>query len=116
MFASSILRQCRITLFTRATCGLCDSAKAVLTQVQEKRAFELQHVDLSAATGEKETGGEKTEMQMWRDLYDFDVPVIHVAKASDPPESPSRAAKAVKLMHRMTPADVEAKMDAAEKQ
>ncbi|KAL5614668.1 hypothetical protein BROUX41_004764 [Berkeleyomyces rouxiae] len=105
MFFTPALRQCRITLFTRTNCGLCDSARNVLAQVQTTRAFELQQVNLSAAG-----------TQAWKDLYDFDVPVIHIAKAGASNETPQGAAKAVKLMHRMTAAEVEAKMDVVEAQ
>lgn len=40
---------------------------------------------------------------------------IHISKASAPEEDPKRAPKAVKLMHRFSPEDVQAKMDLAEK-
>ncbi|KKA30816.1 hypothetical protein TD95_005174 [Thielaviopsis punctulata] len=105
MFFTSVLRRCRITLFTRTTCGLCDTAKDVLHQLQKTRPFDLEQVNLSAPG-----------TQAWKDLYDFDVPVIHIAKAGAPPETPKGASKAVKLMHRLAPAEVEAKMDMVEAQ
>ena len=55
----------RITLFTRANCSLCSSAKAVLASLGKKRTFEYNEVDVMAR-GEKE----------WKDMYEFDVPVV----------------------------------------
>jgi len=40
---------------------------------------------------------------------------IHISKAQDGEEQPAMAHKAVKLMHRFTPAEVNAKMDDVEK-
>ncbi|WYZ34881.1 hypothetical protein EsH8_I_001157 [Colletotrichum jinshuiense] len=51
------------------------------------------------------------DAKCWRDLYDFDVPVIHISKAEAPEEDPKLVGKAVKLMHRFDPDQVEAKMD-----
>lgn len=39
---------------------------------------------------------------------------IHIAKASSPKEDVATASKAIKLMHRFTPDQVESKMDQAE--
>lgn len=39
---------------------------------------------------------------------------IHIAKTSSPKEDVSTASKAVKLMHRFTPDEVESKMNQAE--
>ncbi|EFX04024.1 glutaredoxin domain containing protein [Grosmannia clavigera kw1407] len=97
-------QSCRITLFTRAHCGLCVQAKSVLSDVWDVRPFEFREVDVV-----------QPEAKGWRDLYDLDVPVIHINKASAPEEDPKRASKAVKLMHRFSPADVQAKMDLADK-
>lgn len=55
----------RITLFTRPNCGLCDSAKTVLSGLRARRPFTYREVDIGAA-----------EAAGWRDLYDFDVPVV----------------------------------------
>lgn len=40
---------------------------------------------------------------------------IHISKAGDAEEEVSKAGKAVKLMHRFTPEQVQAKMDHVEK-
>ncbi|KAG9255076.1 uncharacterized protein F5Z01DRAFT_621301 [Emericellopsis atlantica] len=105
MFATHRLLQpfaTRITLFTRPGCGLCEQGKANLSQVWDKRPF---------AYAEENVDAQESK---WRDLYDFDVPVIHISRSEAPPEDVSTASKAIKLMHRFTPAEVEAKMDVAE--
>ncbi|KAL8414026.1 hypothetical protein RB594_005311 [Gaeumannomyces avenae] len=105
MRASSHLLQqaCRITLFTRENCGLCTRAKSALSAVWDSRPFEYREVDIA-----------KPEARRWRDLYDFDVPVAHISKTEALEEDPKLASAAVKLMHRFTPEDVKAKMDAVE--
>lgn len=65
MRATSRLLGCRITLFTRKDCGLCDAARFVLSNVQHTRPFMIKVVDIM-----------KPEAKPWRDLYDFDVPVV----------------------------------------
>ena len=54
----------RITLFSRANCSLCTSARQVLDRVQQRRKFELHQVDVMAAGNPK-----------WK-IYEFDVPVV----------------------------------------
>ncbi|KAI6348047.1 hypothetical protein MCOR25_010859 [Pyricularia grisea] len=102
--SSRLWQSCRITLFTRENCGLCTNAKATLSTVWDDRPFVYREVDII-----------KPEAKSWRDLYDFDVPVIHVSKADAPEENPQLSSRALKLMHRFTPDEVQAKMDAAEK-
>jgi hypothetical protein len=51
--------------------------------------------------------------EKWRDIYDFDVPVLHVDKGqtgSDNTEAPTLDA-AKKLMHRFTVEEVENAVD-----
>lgn len=55
----------KITLFTRANCGLCDSARAVLSRVWDRRPFDYEQVDIMAPGQER-----------WKDVYEFDVPVV----------------------------------------
>lgn len=83
---------CRITLFTRANCSLCDSARLVLSHVWDKRPFEYTEVNVM------EPGQEK-----WK-IYEFDTPVIHVEKFKSGHET---ATAARKLMHRFKEAEVE---------
>lgn len=69
MFATRrLLQSCRITLFTRETCGLCTQAKGVLSDVWDKRPFAYTEVNIDLP---------KPESSKWRDLYDFDVPVVY---------------------------------------
>ena len=56
---------CRITLFQREGCGLCTQARSVLSEVWDKRPFAYTQVDIM-----------KPESKSWRDMYDFDVPVV----------------------------------------
>ncbi|KAK0656523.1 hypothetical protein B0T16DRAFT_316598 [Cercophora newfieldiana] len=95
---------CRVTLFTRENCGLCTKARSVLSEVWDKRPFEFKEIDIV-----------KPESKAWRDLYEFDVPVIHISKAQSPPEDPGLSGRATKLMHRFTADAVQTKMDAVEK-
>ncbi|KAK3945341.1 hypothetical protein QBC46DRAFT_336656 [Diplogelasinospora grovesii] len=101
---SRLFQSCRITLFTREHCGLCTQARSVLSDVWDKRPFAFTETDII-----------KPEAKGWRDLYEFDVPVIHISKAEQPAEDPKLSSKAVKLMHRFTPEEVKAKMDLVEK-
>ena len=57
-----------VTLFTRANCSLCDNAKSVIKNLNKKKNFDYRQVDVMAS-------GQKR----WRDLYEFDVPVVGAA-------------------------------------
>ncbi|CAJ2512739.1 Uu.00g008580.m01.CDS01 [Anthostomella pinea] len=102
---SRLLQACRITLFTRANCGLCTEARSVLSEVWDSRPFQFKEVDII----------KSDTMPPWRDLYEFDVPVIHISKSSAPEEHPQSVSKAARIMHRFTAEQVKAKMDAVEK-
>jgi Glutaredoxin-like domain (DUF836) len=56
---------CRITLFTRANCSLCTNAKTTLSTVWDVRPFIYREVDVMTPEG-----------KIWRDLYEFDTPVV----------------------------------------
>jgi glutaredoxin len=60
-----LLHQCRITLFTRANCSLCTNAKQTLSTVWDKRPFDYKEIDVMKPEGAK-----------WKDLYEFDTPVV----------------------------------------
>ncbi|KAL2410531.1 hypothetical protein ABEF95_000354 [Exophiala dermatitidis] len=92
----------RLTLFTRANCGLCDVAKSRIAEVQKKRSIDYQEVDIMSPGQEK-----------WKDVYDFDVPVLHVDKATTSPPGPTLDT-AKKLMHRFTVEEVEKAVDEVE--
>jgi glutaredoxin len=55
----------RLTLFTRANCSLCETAKAVISTVEKRRDFQYVEIDVMAP-GQKQ----------WKDLYEFDTPVV----------------------------------------
>ncbi|OCL11670.1 hypothetical protein AOQ84DRAFT_276928, partial [Glonium stellatum] len=90
---------CKITLFTRDNCSLCDSAKLVLSHVWDKRPFEYTEVNVMEPSKEK-----------WK-IYEFDTPVIHVERSKSGLETTTAARK---LMHRFKEIEVEKLMDEAE--
>ena len=76
---------------------------------------------------------ESDEARSWRDLYEFDTPVvnyiyccdcvssltclqIHIRSSKEGEEIPDLAGKAIKLMHRFTEDEVKARMDVIEHQ
>ncbi|KAF2131337.1 hypothetical protein P153DRAFT_383448 [Dothidotthia symphoricarpi CBS 119687] len=97
--ATSRLRECRITFFTRSPCGLCDSAKAVVQNVKAKRPLEYKEINVM------DPGQED-----WKAVYEFDTPVIHIDKA----EASETTTSSLKLMHRFKEEDVTSLMDKAE--
>ena len=58
---------CRITLFTRANCSLCTDAKHTLSVVWNTRPFKYREVDVMMPEGKS-----------WRDIYEFDTPVVRL--------------------------------------
>lgn len=63
--ATPRLLACRITLFTRTPCGLCDTAKAVVHNVKAKRPLDFHEINVM------DPGQDK-----WKKLYEFDTPVV----------------------------------------
>ena len=55
----------RLTVFTRSNCSLCEDAKEVLSRVSSRRPFKLVEIDVMQP-------GQKA----WKDLYEFDTPVV----------------------------------------
>jgi len=95
----------RLTLFTKTDCGLCDTAKARLSQVQKKRMVEYNEVDIMSKDNQK-----------WFNQYAFDVPVLHVSRVMHTYSKPDIVSEEKKLMHRFTEEEVEALIDEAEQQ
>ncbi|KAJ4317821.1 hypothetical protein N0V94_004735 [Neodidymelliopsis sp. IMI 364377] len=93
------LLDCRITFFTRSPCGLCDTAKAVVQNVNKTRPLQYQEINVM------EPGQER-----WKEVYEFDTPVIHIDKAN----APETTTSSLKLMHRFKEEDVTSMMDKAE--
>ncbi|KAL4976333.1 hypothetical protein BDW66DRAFT_52738 [Aspergillus desertorum] len=98
MFPTARLLQPRVTLFTRAGCGLCDTAKHTVTQLHKRRPFDYSEVDIMVP-GNKQ----------WKDVYEFDVPVLHVQSDTGAQSEPK------KLFHRWSEQEVETLVDDAEK-
>jgi len=57
-----------------------------------------------------------SEEKKWRDLYEFDTPVIYINASKLGEEKPEIASKAKKLMHRFTEEQIIGKMDEVEAQ
>ena len=101
----ALAQNLRLTLFTRANCGLCDTAKRNVHQVQARKPFKYTEVDIM-----------EPEHKAWRDVYEFDVPVLHLQKILSPSERyPEILAEATtKLFHRFSEEEVEDAMDKAD--
>jgi glutaredoxin len=93
-----------LTLFTRAGCGLCDTAKNTVLQLQKRRSFEYVEADIMDP-------GNKS----WKDVYEFDVPVLHVQSVHNELPKEATLSDARKLFHRWTEQELERWVDDAEK-
>lgn len=89
----------RVTLFTRVGCGLCDTAKRTVVQLGQRKPFDYAEVDIMLP-----------EHKAWRDVYEFDVPVLHVQHGA----AADSSAPVKKLFHRFTEQEVETLVDKAE--
>lgn len=105
MHPSRILRQhtARLTLFTKANCSLCDTAKGRIDQLRTRRNVEYSEIDVMAP-------GQKR----WKDVYEFDTPVLHVERIMDTSTKPDIVSEAKKLMHRFSEAEIDKLLDEAE--
>lgn len=65
--STRFLQACRITLFHRANCSLCTNAKQTLSNVWDSRPFIYKEIDVMAPEGKN-----------WKDLYEFDTPVVRI--------------------------------------
>lgn len=95
----------RLTLFTKSDCGLCDTAKVRLAEVQKRRTVEYREVDIMDKANKE-----------WLDCYAFDVPVLHVSRVFHTYSKPDIVSEEKKLFHRFSEQDVEALIDDAEQQ
>ncbi|KAK4902092.1 hypothetical protein LTR27_000994 [Elasticomyces elasticus] len=89
-------------MFSRPNCSLCDDAKVVVRRVVERRPAEYKEYAVMNAGNER-----------WKDLYEFDTPVVHVNRISSFSNGETTA-QAKKLMHRFTEAQLQAAMDEVE--
>ncbi len=77
-------------------------AKSRLAEVQKRRTIDYSEIDIAAPGQEK-----------WKNVYDFDVPVLHVDKATKEKTAPTLEASK-KLMHRFTVEEVVMAVDEVE--
>lgn len=116
------LLDCRITLFTRVNCSLCDTAKAVVGNVQKATPFTYREINVM------EPGQEK-----WKDVYEFDTPVVGRLRCTrstpysilqqalnhqihvDKTDSTATTTSARKLMHRFREGEVTKLIDEVER-
>ena len=63
--AKALSCRAKITLFTRANCSLCETAKVVLSNVGKQRQLEYKEINVMSE-------GQKK----FRDLYEYDTPVV----------------------------------------
>ncbi|KAJ5527523.1 hypothetical protein N7513_011682 [Penicillium frequentans] len=99
----ALFGQARLTLFTRAGCGLCDTAKHTVVQLNKRRPFEYVEKDIQEPVN-----------KAWKDVYDYDVPVLHVQSVNNGLPKEAELSDARKLFHRMTEQEVEKLVDEAE--
>jgi glutaredoxin len=97
------MHSARLTLFTRANCSLCETAKTTIAQVQKKRPIDYTEIDIM-------TKGQEN----WKNRYEFDTPVLHVQRVFYTYSKPDIVSEAKKLMHRFSSEDVERLVDEAE--
>lgn len=57
----------RITLFTRSGCSLCTTAKNTLQEIQKRRPFDYNEIDVMESRQEE-----------WKNMYEFDTPVVSI--------------------------------------
>ncbi|KAL6251453.1 hypothetical protein RBB50_001662 [Rhinocladiella similis] len=100
MRPSLALRAVRLTLFTRPECGLCDVAKSRLMEFRQLRTVDYAEINI-----------DTPEQKQWKNVYDYDVPVLHIDKDNSKAVT-LKAAK--KLMHRFTTEDVAKAVDEVE--
>ncbi|OAL36939.1 hypothetical protein AYO20_03708 [Fonsecaea nubica] len=123
---ASRLANIQLTLFTRANCGLCDVAKARIGEFltknddNNKGTIKNENEDENNSKSKSSRIVHYAEIDImdpahtkWRDVYEFDVPVLHVdrsgtGKLGEPSQDfvPTLDA-ARKLMHRFTAQEVE---------
>lgn len=93
----------RLTLFTRSNCSLCDVAKSKIAEVRKKKTIEYNEVDVMAP-GQKQ----------WKQLYQYETPVLHVERVFHTNSKPNIVTEAKKLWHRFSAEDIEKLVDEAE--
>ena len=105
MFPTRVLfsQSARVTLFTRTGCGLCDTAKHNVVQLNKRRPFDYTELDIMAPAN-----------KAWKDVYDYDVPVLHVQSVRDQQAGDAGLSDPKKLFHRFSEQEVEKVVDEVE--
>ena len=104
----------RLTLFTRSNCGLCDTAKANISEylkLQQQQQQKQQQQQQHKGTEYSEVDIMAPENQNWRQIYDFDVPVLHIDRNLKPNEITTIYSAKKKLFHRFTTEEVRDAVD-----
>ncbi|KAK2811077.1 hypothetical protein FQN50_002412 [Emmonsiellopsis sp. PD_5] len=92
-----LLQSARLTLFTRVNCSLCDTAKHTLSTLRAKKPFAYSEVDVMIP-----------QNKVWKDVYEFDVPVLHIQKVTPASsDGTDTLSDPKKLFHRFTEQEVE---------
>ncbi|KAI4207120.1 MAG: hypothetical protein LQ349_009874, partial [Xanthoria aureola] len=92
-----------VILFTRPNCSLCENAKVVIQSVSRLRSFEYREVNIMSHGQES-----------WKQLYEFDTPVVHVQRVFHNYAKPNIMTEPRKLMHRFSEKDLESLIEEAE--
>lgn len=95
-----LLHRCRITLFTRNNCSLCENAKLALSDAWDLRPFDYQEINIM-----------NPKYKRWRDVYEFDSPVIHINLSDSDMEREYGGSLPMKLMHHIRTQDIVIKID-----
>lgn len=79
-----------LRLFTRSPCGLCEAAKSTVLKLQANRP-QLTNNNNGDTTPipihYTETHITEPKHKSWREIYEFDVPVLHVKKKHASPSA-----------------------------
>src|SRR5436189_6115786 len=103
MYPTRFLSQnVRLTLFTRINCSLCDTAKNTVKELQRRRPFTYSEVDVMIP-----------ENKIWKDVYELDVPVLHVQRILSPMDDSENLSTPKKFFHRFTEQEIGKAIDEA---
>ncbi|EER42329.1 hypothetical protein I7I51_05165 [Histoplasma capsulatum] len=92
-----LFQNAQLTLFTRVHCSLCDTAKNTIAKLRERKPFTYSEIDVMTPQNKR-----------WKDVYEFDVPVLHVQRVlSTSNDGGETLSDPKKLFHRFTEQEVE---------
>lgn len=90
----------KLTLFSKDNCGLCITAKTVMTQILKKPDYKELQFEIKDINDSKNSE--------WWDAYCFDVPVLHVENLT--------TKESLKIFHRLDEYQVTETIKKASKQ